>query len=212
MKRIVMLASGRGSNFLAVASAITRGMIHGRCVGLIVDRRGALAAVRAEECGIPVFIIDYSGFSTKDEYEEEVIGTLRSLAPDLIVLAGYMKILGSAIIREYAGRIINIHPSLLPSFPGLDAQGQALEYGVKISGCTVHFVDEGTDSGPVILQRAVPVLDDDDPERLAERILLEEHIALPEAVSLFCQDRLRILGRTVLRLDSDFQDGRSGST
>ncbi len=211
MKRIVMLASGRGSNFLAVASAITRGMIHGRCVGLIVDRKETLAAVRAEELGIPVFTIDYSGFSGKSEYEEELTRTLGSLAPDLIVLAGYMKILGSAIIREYAGRIINIHPSLLPSFPGLDAQGQALEYGVKISGCTVHFVDEGTDSGPVILQRAVPVLDDDDPESLAERILHEEHIALPEAVSLFCQDRLRVLGRTVIRLDSDLREGRSGS-
>ncbi|GAA5261902.1 phosphoribosylglycinamide formyltransferase [Methanocalculus sp. MC3] len=211
MKRIVMLASGRGSNFQAVASAIARGMINGRCVGLIVDRRETLAAVRAEEFGIPVFTIDYSGFSTKGEYEEEVISTLRSLAPDLVVLAGYMKILGSSIIREYAGRIINIHPSLLPSFPGLDAQGQALAYGVKISGCTVHFVDEGTDSGPVILQRAVPVLDDDDPGSLAERILLEEHIALPEAVSLFCEDYLRILGRAVIRLDSDLHKERSRS-
>lgn len=211
MKRIVMLASGRGSNFQAVASAIARGMINGRCVGLIVDRRETLAAVRAEEFGIPVFTIDYSGFSTKGEYEEEVISTLRSLAPDLVVLAGYMKILGSSIIREYAGRIINIHPSLLPSFPGLDAQGQALAYGVKISGCTVHFVDEGTDSGPVILQRAVPVLDDDDPGSLAERILLEEHIALPEAVSLFCEDRLHILGRAVIRLDSDLHKERSRS-
>ncbi len=211
MKRIVMLASGRGSNFRAVASAIARGMINGRCVGLIVDRRETLAAVRAEEFGIPVFTIDYSGFSTKSEYEEEVISTLRSLAPDLVVLAGYMKILGSSIIREYAGRIINIHPSLLPSFPGLDAQGQALAYGVKISGCTVHFVDEGTDSGPVILQRAVHVLDDDDPGSLAERILLEEHIALPEAVSLFCEDRLRILGRLVIRLDSDLHKDRSWS-
>lgn len=211
MKRIVMLASGRGSNFQAVASAIARGMINGRCVGLIVDRRETLAAVRAEEFGIPVFTIDYSGFSTKSEYEEEVISTLRSLAPDLVVLAGYMKILGSSIIREYTGRIINIHPSLLPSFPGLDAQGQALAYGVKISGCTVHFVDEGTDSGPVILQRAVYVLDDDDPGSLAERILLEEHIALPEAVSLFCEDRLRILGRLVIRLDSDLHKDRSWS-
>lgn len=205
MKRIVVLASGRGSNFLAVASAVSRGMIKGRCVGLIVDRTETLAAVRAEECGVPVFVIDYSSFSGKAGYEDELIRILGSLAPDLIVLAGYMKILGSGIIREYAGRIINVHPSLLPSFPGLDAQGQALEYGVKVSGCTVHFVDEGTDSGPVILQRAVPVLDDDDPGTLAERILSEEHIALPEAVSLFCQDRLRILGRTVIRLE-----GKSG--
>ncbi|HIJ06080.1 MAG: Phosphoribosylglycinamide formyltransferase [Methanomicrobiales archaeon 53_19] len=206
MKRIVVLASGRGSNFLAVASAIQRGMIKGRCVGLIVDRRGTQASVRAEEYGIPVYTIDYSGFPGKAAYEEELQRTLGSLAPDLIVLAGYMKILGSSIIREYTDRIVNIHPSLLPSFPGLDAQGQALEYGVKVSGCTVHFVDEGTDSGPVILQRAVPVLDNDDPGTLAERILFEEHIALPEAVSLFCQDRLRILGRTVIRLDE--QSGR----
>lgn len=211
MKRIAVLASGRGSNFLAVASALSRGMIKGRCVGLIVDRRGTLAAVRAEENGIPVFTVDYSGFPGKAEYEAELQATLRSLAPDLIVLAGYMKILGSAIIREYAGRIINIHPSLLPSFPGLDAQGQALAYGVKVSGCTVHFVDEGTDSGPVILQRVVPVLEDDDPGTLAGRILIEEHIALPEAVSLFCEERLQILGRTVIRLDGDLRDGKPGS-
>ncbi|MCQ1538037.1 phosphoribosylglycinamide formyltransferase [Methanocalculus taiwanensis] len=211
MKRIVVLASGRGSNFLAVASAVSRGMINGRCVGLIVDRPGTLAAVRAGEHGIPVFTIDYSVFSTKSAYEEELIGTLRSLAPDLVVLAGYMKILGSGIIREYVGRIINIHPSLLPSFPGLDAQGQALAYGVKVSGCTVHFVDEGTDSGPVILQRCVPVLEDDDPGILAERILAEEHIALPEAVALFCSDRLRILGRTVIRLPDDSGEQVPGS-
>ncbi|MCP1662065.1 MAG: phosphoribosylglycinamide formyltransferase [Methanocalculus sp. MSAO_Arc1] len=199
MKRIVCLASGRGSNFLAVLSEIESGTIHGRCVGLIVDREGTGAAHIAEEHGIPVSLIDYSSFSAKEEYEEELLRTLRLLDPDLIVLAGYMKILGSAIIREYKGMIMNIHPSLLPAFPGLSAQKQALAYGVKVSGCTVHFVDEGTDTGPIVLQRCVLVLDDDDEERLSARILAEEHIALPEAVALFCSDQITLRERLVLR-------------
>jgi len=197
MKRIVVLASGRGSNFLAVASAIAEGKIAGRCVGLVVDRNGTLAAVRAERQKIPAIIIDYQGFRSKDEYETALGAALRSIHPDLIVLAGYMRILGPAIIREYAGRIINIHPSLLPAFTGLNAHRQAIEYGVRLSGCTVHFVDEGTDTGPIILQRCCEVTEDDDEESLSDRILTLEHEALPEAVRLFCEGRLKIVGRRV---------------
>ncbi|MCP1714848.1 phosphoribosylglycinamide formyltransferase-1 [Methanocalculus alkaliphilus] len=201
MKRIVVLASGRGSNFLAVASAIAEGKIAGRCVGLIVDRNGTLAAVRAERQRIPVITINYQEFRSRDEYEAELSAVLRSLNPDLIVLAGYMRILGSSIIREYAGRIINIHPSLLPSFAGLNAHRQAIEYGVRLSGCTVHFVDEGTDTGPIILQRWCDVSEDDDESTLSDRILTLEHEALPKAVSLFCEGRLTIDGRRVFISD-----------
>jgi len=201
MKRIVVLASGRGSNFLAVASAIAEGKIAGRCVGLIVDRNGTLAAVRAERQHIPVITINYQEFRSRDEYEAELSAVLRSLNPDLIVLAGYMRILGSSIIREYAGRIINIHPSLLPSFAGLNAHRQAIEYGVRLSGCTVHFVDEGTDTGPIILQRWCDVSEDDDESTLSDRILTLEHEALPKAVSLFCEGRLTIDGRRVFISD-----------
>ncbi|MBR1368637.1 phosphoribosylglycinamide formyltransferase [Methanocalculus chunghsingensis] len=197
MKRIVMLASGRGSNFLAVASAIAEGKIAGRCVGLIVDRTGTPAAVRAESQKIPVTTINYQDFQSRDEYEAALSAALRSMNPDLIVLAGYMRILGFSIIRENAGRIINIHPSLLPSFAGLNAHRQAIEYGVRVSGCTVHFVDEGTDTGPIILQRCCAVNEDDDESTLSDRILALEHEALPEAVSLFCEGRLKIDGRRV---------------
>jgi phosphoribosylglycinamide formyltransferase-1 len=200
MKRIVVLASGRGSNFRAVASAIERGEISGRCIRLIVDRPGTLAAVRAEEQNIPVSPLHYGDFSTKADYEKALSDLLHTLSPDLIVLAGYMRILGLGIIREYPGRIINIHPSLLPAFPGLNAHGQAVAYGVRISGCTVHFVDEGTDTGPIILQRCVSVAEDDDEVTLADKILTEEHIAFPEAIALFCQNRLKIIGRKVMLL------------
>ncbi|RQD82363.1 MAG: phosphoribosylglycinamide formyltransferase [Methanocalculus sp. MSAO_Arc2] len=211
MKRIVVLASGRGSNFLALARDIREGKIDGRCVALIVDRKGTQAAVRAEEFHIPVSIVDYSCYPSKNEYEEELVATIRLYAPDLIVLAGYMRILGAGIIRDYSGNIMNIHPSLLPAFPGLNAQKQAILYGVKVSGCTVHFVDEGTDTGPVILQRCVPVADDDDEESLAKRILSEEHRAFPEAIALFCQDRLKIRNRTVIILP-DVGPGTTGGS
>lgn len=200
MKRIVVLASGRGSNFLAVASAIERGEISGRCIRLIVDRPGTLAAVRAQEQNIPVSLLHYSDFPSKADYEKSLSDLLHTLNPDLIVLAGYMRILGQWIIREYPGRIINIHPSLLPSFSGLNAHGQAIDYGVRVSGCTVHFVDEGTDTGPIILQRCVSVAEVDDEVTLAEKILDEEHIALPKAIALFCQNRLKIIGRKVFIL------------
>lgn len=197
MKRIVVLASGRGSNFQAVIDALGRGDIPAECAGLVTDNPSAYAITRAERAGIPIFIVDFNSFPTKEDYERELEAVLSGISADLYILAGYMRIVGSGIVRVFPGKMINIHPALLPSFPGLHAQRQALSYGVKVAGCTVHFVDEGVDSGPVILQCCVPVLEEDDEETLAERILATEHRCLPEAIRLFCEERLIIDGRRV---------------
>ena len=196
-KRIVVVASGRGSNFQAVIEALQRGMIPAACVALVTDNPKAYAIERAETAGIPVVVVDYAVSASRESYEQALLCALQEARPDLIVLAGYMRILGQAIVQEYAGKMINIHPALLPSFAGLHAQRQALLHGVKVTGCTVHFVDESLDGGPIILQRCVRVMDEDDEDTLAQRILIQEHIALPEAVRLFCEDRLTIEGRKV---------------
>ncbi len=198
MKQIVVLASGRGSNFQAIVSAIQQGMIRARCIALISDNPLAVAVDFAKDVNIPVHVLDFFSFPDKSAYEVTLLHLLEKLNPDIIVLAGYMRLLGDAIIHAFPDGIINIHPSLLPSFPGLHAQEQALRYGVKIAGCTVHFVTKDMDSGPVIIQRSVPVLDDDDREHLADRILIEEHKALPEALKLMCEDRIRRDGRKVV--------------
>jgi phosphoribosylglycinamide formyltransferase 1 len=196
-RRIAVLASGRGSNFQAVIDAIASGTIPATCSSLITDNPQAFAIERAHKADIPVVIVDYSSFPSKDAYERALLDAMHQQDADLFVLAGYMRILGKEIIRAFPGRIVNIHPALLPSFTGLHAQRQAVLYGVKLAGCTVHFVDETLDCGPIILQKCVPVLADDDEESLAERILAEEHKCYPEAVRLFCEDRLRIDGRIV---------------
>jgi phosphoribosylglycinamide formyltransferase-1 len=190
MKTFIVLASGRGSNFQAVIDAVSRGEFPAVCSGLVTDNPLAYAIIRAEQAGIPVYIVDYAAFPSKNEYEEQLERVLIDLSADLYVLAGYMRIIGAGIVSAFRGRMINIHPALLPSFPGLHAQDQALSYGVKVSGCTVHFVDEGTDSGPVILQACVPVFEDDDAESLSVRILEQEHQCLPRAIRLFFEDRL----------------------
>jgi phosphoribosylglycinamide formyltransferase-1 len=196
-KRIAVVASGRGSNFQAVIDAVAAGEIPGTCVGLITDNPGAYAIERAKNAGIPVTVVDYARFPTKAAYEEALLSAMRDCRADLFVLAGYMRILGPGIVREFSGRMMNIHPALLPAFSGLHAQRQAIEYGVKVAGCTVHLVDEGMDTGPIIVQRCVPVLPDDDESTLADRILAEEHEALPFAVKIFCEDRLEVTGRRV---------------
>lgn len=197
MKRIAVLASGRGSNFQAVIDAIHAGTIRAGCVRLITDKPGAYAITRAEQAGIPVTVLDYASYPSKEAYEADLLAAMQDCRADLFVLAGYMRIVGDAIVEAFAGRMINIHPALLPSFTGLHAQRQAIEYGVKVSGCTVHFVDTGLDSGPIIIQACVPVLDGDDENTLADRILVEEHRVLPRAVSLICDDRIRVTGRHV---------------
>ena len=197
-KRIVVVASGRGSNFQAIIGALQRGSIPAECVALVTDNPKAYAIERAQGANIPVVVVDYSSFATRELYEQALFTALKDTRPDLVVLAGYMRIVGSAIVREYAGKMMNIHPALLPSFTGLHAQRQTIEYGVKVSGCTVHFVDEGTDTGPIIIQRCIPVEDEDDEEALAARILVEEHRILTEAVRLFLGDKIRIVGRRVI--------------
>ena len=196
-KRIIVLASGRGSNFQAILDALSKGRIQGTCVRLISDVPGCYAIDRAKYSGVPVTVVDYRSFPSKEAYEKALLFAMQECRPDLVVLAGYMRILGRDIVRSFHGNIMNIHPALLPSFPGLHAQRQAIGYGVKVAGCTVHFVDEMMDSGPIILQKCVPVLPDDDEDLLSERILHEEHRCYPYAVKLFCDDRLKIEGRIV---------------
>jgi phosphoribosylglycinamide formyltransferase-1 len=196
-KRIIVLASGRGSNFQAILDPLSEGHIQGTCVRLISDVPGCYAIERAKLSGVPVTVVDYRSFPSKEAYEKALLFAMKECSPDLVVLAGYMRILGKDIVRSFHGRIMNIHPALLPSFPGLHAQRQAIGYGVKVAGCTVHFVDEMMDSGPIILQKCVPVLPDDDENSLSERILHEEHRCYPYAVKLFCENRLKIEGRIV---------------
>lgn len=193
MINIAVLVSGRGTNLQAIINAIKRGAIAGKIKIVLSDNPDAYALKRAERNDIKAQAVNYKNFSGKEEYEQEVIQQLDNYKIDLIVLAGYMRILGSGFIEKYRYRIINIHPALLPAFPGLNAQRQALKYGVKISGCTVHFVDEGMDSGPIILQKAIKVKQSDDEESLSKRILKYEHQLLPRAIQLFAQNKIQIL-------------------
>jgi len=197
MKRIAVVASGRGSNFQAVIDAIRNGTVPAECVALITDNPKAYALERAKKAGIPCRIIDYATFPSREVYERALLAAMQDANADLFVLAGYMRILGASIVKAFLGKIINIHPALLPSFTGLHAQRQAVQHGVKVAGCTVHFVDESLDGGPIILQECVPVLETDDEDALAERILMHEHECLPVAIRLFCEERLVIEGRKV---------------
>ncbi len=196
-KKIAVLASGRGSNFQAIIEAIQDGKIPASCSALITDNPNAYAIERARKAKIPVTVIDYALFSSRELYEQALLSAMLQVRADLFVLAGYMRIVGPAIVCSFPGKMMNIHPALLPGFTGLHAQRQAVQYGVKVSGCTVHFVDESLDGGPIILQHCVRVLEGDDEDSLAERILKHEHECFPEAIRLFCEDRLEIVGRTV---------------
>ena len=197
MINIGVLTSGRGTNLQAIIEAVKEGKIEGRISVAISDNRDAFALKRAKQNNIETKYINFKNFKNREDYDKKIVEYLKEKDVDLVVLAGYMRILGSYFIKMYKNRIMNIHPSLLPSFPGLHAQRQAVEYGVKVSGCTVHFVDEGVDSGPIILQKAVEVKDDDTEELLAERILKEEHQIYPQAIQLFSQGRLIIKSRKV---------------
>lgn len=183
MKRIAVFLSGRGSNFRAIADAVEQGEIpETRIVAVFSDQSNAPGLLDAKRRGIPVHAVPRPNGGSRQEHEAVIRALLDPLEPDLICLAGYLRVLSAEFVTAYRGRILNIHPSLLPKFPGLDAQRRALEAGERASGCTVHFVDEGVDSGPVVLQRSVPVLPGDDVEALAARILEEEHRAYPEAI------------------------------
>ncbi len=180
--RLAVLLSGRGSNFQAIHNAIRRGTLDAEIVCVLSNRPDAPGIARAREYGYETAVVDHKAFANRAAHEAAVLQVLEEARPDVVVLAGYMRLLSPAFIERWRNRIINIHPSLLPSFPGVDAQAQALRHGVKISGCTVHFVDENLDAGPIILQRAVEVRDDDTPESLSERILVEEHRAYVDAL------------------------------
>ena len=196
--RLAILLSGRGSNFAAIHQAIVNRRLEAQIVGVISNQPDAAGLARARELGLSAHLIDHRSFSTRAAHEEEVLRILAESEPDFICLAGYMRLLTPAFIAAWPHRILNIHPSLLPSFPGVDAQAQAVAYGVKISGCTVHFVDENLDAGPIIVQRSVPVLDDDTAETLAARILEQEHIAYVEALQKLGTRKWRIEGRRVI--------------
>jgi phosphoribosylglycinamide formyltransferase-1 len=199
MKNIGILLSGRGSNFEAIARNVAAGKIPGKIALVVSNREQAPGLERARQMGLKTLFIPSKG-KDREAYDGEVVAALRDAQVDLVCLAGFMRILSPVFVRAFPGRILNIHPALLPAFPGLDAQKQALDYGVKFTGCTVHIVDEGMDTGPIVLQAVVPVLDDDTVETLSARILKEEHRIYSEAVCLMLEDKVRIEGRrTVLR-------------
>lgn len=198
-KRVGVLISGRGSNMNALADAVRAGRCGRAEIALVLSDKAAAAGLRsAEERGLETQVVERRG-RTREEHEREIIAALRARGVELVCLAGYMRLLSPCFVGEFRGRVLNVHPSLLPAFPGLDAQRQALAHGVRVSGCTVHFVDETLDGGPIITQRAVAVEDSDTVETLSARILAEEHRAYPEALALVVSGRYEIVGRRVVR-------------
>ena len=195
--KLGVLVSGRGSNLQAIIDAIERGEIPAEIAVVISNVAGVLALERAKKHKIKAVVVDSKNFDDKEKYEGQIIKVFEDEKVDLICLAGYMKLLSPEFVERFKGRMINIHPALLPAFLGLHVQRKALDYGVKFSGATVHFVDEGCDSGPIIIQAVVPVLDDDTEETLSARILEQEHKIYPEAIRLFAEGKLRLEGRRV---------------
>jgi phosphoribosylglycinamide formyltransferase-1 len=195
MKRLGILLSGRGSNFLAIAKAIKNQQLLGAKIAVVLsNREDAPGLASARELDLPAFCIPSAG-RKRAEHDAEMLARLHQHKVDLVCLAGYMRVLTEEFVRAFPNRILNVHPSLLPAFPGLDAQQQALDYGAKVAGCTVHFVDEAVDHGTIILQKAIPVKDDDTSETLSARILQQEHIAYPEAISRVLSGEYIIRGR-----------------
>lgn len=192
-----MLASGRGSNLQSIMDACAAGRIPARVAVVISDNNDAYALERARRAGIAAVAVNIDDYTDKAEYERYIVKVLMEHGVHLVCLAGYMRLVGTTMLDAFAGRVMNIHPALLPAFPGLHGQEQAWRYGVKYSGCTVHFVDDGMDTGPIILQAVVPVYDDDTADTLAARILEQEHRIYPEAINLYCTDKLVIEGRIV---------------
>jgi phosphoribosylglycinamide formyltransferase-1 len=197
MLGIIVMASGRGSNLIAIQEAIENGVLKGNIRAVISNKKEASALAYAESKGIRALWFDPKDRSGRQEYERKILAEADRIGSDCIVLAGYTLMLSVGFIRDYGKPILNLHPALLPSFPGLTAQKDALEYGVKYSGCTVHFVDEGMDTGPIIAQKVVPVMEFDSEETLSARILEEEHKLYPEVLTMMAQGRIHILDRKV---------------
>lgn len=195
--RLGVLASGRGSNLQAIIDNIEAGKLDAEIKIVICDNAAAFALERAQTHGIKGVFVNPREYSGKSEYEQAVVECLKENRVELVVLAGYMRLVGSILLHHFPNRIMNIHPALLPAFPGAHGQRDAVEYGVRFSGCTVHFVDDGMDTGPIILQAVVPVIQDDDEDSLAARILSEEHKLYSQAIQLYAEGRLKIEGRKV---------------
>jgi phosphoribosylglycinamide formyltransferase-1 len=196
MHSVGVLISGRGSNLQALLDASAAGHLGGRVTVVISNVAGAAGLARAEKAGVPAVVHDHRGRS-REEHDRAMLGDLRAHGVELVCLAGYMRLLSPVLLEAYPGRVLNVHPSLLPAFPGLDAQRQAWEHGVKVSGATVHLVEPGLDTGPIVLQEAVPVLPSDTADDLAARILAAEHRLYPRAVRLLLEGRCRVEGRRV---------------
>lgn len=197
MINVGVLISGRGSNLQAIIDASAKGAIPAKVAVVISNKADAYGLERAKKHKIPTVVFDPKKFTDKNTYELELVKVLKEHKVDLVCLAGYMRIVGTVLLEHYPNKIINIHPALLPSFPGLHVQKAALDHGVKISGATVHFVDEGCDTGPIIVQAAVPVLEGDTEETLSARILEQEHKIYPQAIKLFAEGKIKIEGRKV---------------
>ena len=194
-----VLCSGRGSNLQSIMEAAAAGKINAQIGIVLADKPEAKALQRAKAAGIKAVCVDRKQYASRQEFEEALAAELEKAGVNLVILAGFMRILSPYFVRKFAGRILNIHPSLLPSFGGAHAHRDVLAYGVKVSGCTVHFVDEGMDSGPIILQAAVPVLDDDTEDTLAARVLEQEHLIYPKAIALVADGKVKIEGRKVIQ-------------
>ena len=205
--RLGVLASGSGSNLQSIIDRCADGSIDAEIVLVLSNVPGAGALNRAEKAGIATALIDHRTFTERADFDRAVVATLQSAGVELVVLAGFMRIITAPFIAAFPERIINIHPALLPAFPGLHVQKKAIEGGVRFSGCTVHFVDGGVDTGPIIIQAVVPILDDDDEASLSARILVQEHRIYPNAIQLIAEGRLRIEGRRVRVVDAAVVEG-----
>ena len=197
--KLAVLVSGRGSNLQAIIDSIEKNNLAAEISLILSNVPDAYALQRGKKHGLESIFLDPKSFSSRDDYEKQMIELLQTKSIDLVCLAGFMRILGKKFIDAFSGKIINIHPSLLPAFPGLNVQEKALQHGVRFSGCTVHFVNEEVDGGAIISQAVVPILDADDTQSLSDRILEQEHIIYPEAIRLIIEDRLELSGRRVVR-------------
>jgi phosphoribosylglycinamide formyltransferase-1 len=211
MKKIAVLVSGGGSNLQSIIDAVESGNLKFQIAVVLSNKKEAYGLTRAENHGIPAQFLNHKDYQSREEFETRLIKILDGYGVDLVVLAGFMRVLTPLFVSHYHHRIINIHPAILPSFPGTHGQKQAFDYGVRFSGCTTHFVDEGTDTGPIILQAVVPVLPDDTEETLGSRILKEEHRIFPESLKLWSEGRLLIEGRKVKILPDGSVEAQPGT-
>lgn len=204
MKNVVILISGRGSNMVSLIKAMAQEDYPAKCVLVVSNNPKAEGINKANELGVKTSIINHRDFSTREEHERKIVETIKEVKGEIVCLAGYMRLLSPYFVNEFKNKILNIHPALLPSFPGLDVQKKALEWGVRFTGCTVHIVDEDCDNGPILLQAVVPIFPNDTVQTISDRILKYEHKIYPLSLKLFCEDKFTIEGRrAILKIDDD---------